>query len=77
MKYDPTLAAIDLAAQLIAYHGHTYEEVADITVVRDHKPQVEARVAELEIKKHKDPTRRRYRYSTTERIIRKLNRLDT
>jgi hypothetical protein len=77
VRFDPKFAAIDLAAQMIAYQGYTYDEIADITVVREYQSEVEARVDELLKKKHQAPTKRHFRYRTTEKRIRKLLNLPT
>jgi len=71
-KFDQKFAAIDLAAQMIAYQGFTYDQVADVTVVRDYRNEVEARVSELKKKKHEASTKKYFKFDTTERHIRKL-----
>jgi len=71
-EYDPIAANINLAAQLVAYHGHSLDEIAEITGVLEHLKEVEAEVAVLREKLAKASTQRQLKFSTEEKQVRKL-----
>jgi cell fate regulator YaaT (PSP1 superfamily) len=78
MRYDPHLAAVNLAAQLIVYHNHTWEELERLTdVVPEYTEEVEAEVERLRTKLRDASTAVHVRFSTRELEVRKIAGLCT
>jgi hypothetical protein len=78
MVYDPEKAKVNLAAQLIVYHGHELDEIGAITGITEaHLDALEVEIERLRDKASKATTQYHPKFSTDEIKVRKLRGFST